>query len=295
MKYIFFMLVILCAVGIQAQSFNQKQGDPQNTQLIGKINQDGLMAPPFDSWFIKNKNDYQPDPVRVKALSEQLHHYTITAFMGSWCGDSKREIPRLYKILEASGFDLNRLTMVAVDRERNSYKQSPGGEHEGKLIHRVPTIIISKNGEEQGRIVESTVVNLEDDLLQILKGAYTPKHSIVTLVDQLISNQGLDKFEKRIKKHAKFLLPHADSPFQLNTYANVLYYDHQKQQALIVMRLNTLLFPDNPTVLYNYAYRLKQSDHLKKALVYFEKVLSISPTHQKALQAQSEILSKLES
>jgi len=30
---------------------------------------------------------------------------TITMFMRTWCEDSKAETPRLYKILDATGFD----------------------------------------------------------------------------------------------------------------------------------------------------------------------------------------------
>ena len=49
-------------------------------------------------------------------------------------------------------------------------KDTPEGLEEGMDIQYVPTIILFKNGEELGRIVESPVETLEKDLLKIAKG-----------------------------------------------------------------------------------------------------------------------------
>ena len=295
MKYILLFLIMHSAILSQAQSFNKREGDAKNVQLIGKINQEGLSSPPFTAWFIKNKQNYQPNTQTINKLNTVLNDYTITVFMGTWCGDSKRLVPRLYKILEASNFDLDRLTMVAVARDPAHYKQSPGGEQEGQLIHRVPTIILLKDGKEKGRIVESAIVSLENDMLAIIQGAYTPNHHLVTLVDQKLDQIEPRTFEKRLKRYAKKLQPLAQNPYQLNTYANVLYYALEKEKALAVLHLNTYLFPDNTTALYNYGYRLMLSDQLKKAAIFFKKVLEISPTNKKALDALSKIESKLKS
>ncbi len=295
MKYMLLFLIIHSAILSQAQSFNKREGAAKNVQLVGKINQEGLSAPPFNLWFVKNKQAYAPNAQAINELKTSINEYTITVFMGSWCGDSKRLVPRLYNILEAANFDLDRLTMVAVARDRAHYKQSPGGEQEGQLIHRVPTIILLKDGKEKGRIVESAIVSLENDMLAIIQGAYTPNHHLVTLVDQKLDQIEPRTFEKRLKKYAKKLQPLAHSPYQLNTYANILYYDLQKEKALAVLHLNTYLFPDNTTALYNYGYRLMLSDQLKKAAIFFKKVLEISPTNKKALDALSKIESKLKS
>lgn len=294
MKYILLFLILQSTIHGQAQSFNKREGDSKNVQLIGKINQEALSLPPFASWFIENKQNYQPNPQILKELNTVLNDYTLTVFMGSWCGDSKRLVPRLYKILEATNFDLDRLTMIAVARDRAHYKQSPGGEHEGQLIHRVPTIIISQQGLEKGRIVESVKESLEEDILQITKGDYTPNHHLVTVVDQLLATTNTTAFERRVKKYAKKLQPLTQSPYQLNTYANVLYYALNKEKALAVLYLNTYLYPNNTTTLYNYGYRLMETGQFKKATIYFKKVLKITPSHKKALDALSQIESKLE-
>ena len=67
------------------------------------------------------------------------------------------------------GVDINNVNIVAVDRD----KISPNGEQEGKDIRYVPTLIVSKNAQEIGRIVESPSsesATIESDLFEISLG-----------------------------------------------------------------------------------------------------------------------------
>ena len=86
--------------------------------------------------------------------------------MGTWCEDSHREVPRLFKILEALNYPEAKLTMIAVNRK----KEAPSGEEGPFNIQKVPTIIVQKYGKEIGRIIENPSTGyLERDLLEILK------------------------------------------------------------------------------------------------------------------------------
>lgn len=85
--------------------------------------------------------------------------------MGTWCGDSRRETPHFYKLLDAVNFDYKNLQMITVDRS----KKSSNNEQAGLEIIRVPTFIFYKNGKEINRFVEYPVKSLEEDLLEILK------------------------------------------------------------------------------------------------------------------------------
>ena len=161
-----FIIISFQTIGF-SQSFNHEEKRNNKSLLLGKINKEALSTSSYASWFTKNYNQYTPDTNTINELKKTLPTYTITAFMGTWCGDSKREIPKLYKTLDAAQFPLDRLTLIAVDRSAMHYKQSPGGEHEGQNIHRVPTIILYKDGKEVNRIVESSVESLEQDILKI--------------------------------------------------------------------------------------------------------------------------------
>lgn len=264
-----------------SQSFNHEEKRNKTSLLLGKINKEALSTPPYSNWFIKNYNQYTPDSDIITILKEQLPSYTITAFMGTWCGDSKREIPKLYKVLDEAQFPLDRLTLIAVDRGSENYKQSPGGEHEGLNIHRVPTIIIYKNGKEINRIVESPVQRLEEDILKSIQGDYTPNHHIVTLTHQLLEETGSKKLVKKAKSNLKTLKTFATRTSQLNTYANVLFIAGKTEDAIAVLELNTLLYPEETSVYTSLGGKLVKLNQYQDALAHYEKAQQLQPDNKK--------------
>ena len=229
---------------LHSQSFNTEITTEKQSVLLGKINKEKLNTSPYSEWFTKNFNEYQPDKSTINQFKDELSEYTITAFLGTWCGDSKREVPKLYKVLAKANFPLDRLTTVAVSRERDSYKQSPGGEHEGMNIHRVPTIIFYKDGVEVNRMVESPVQSVEEDITSILRQNYTPNYQSVQVVNEALTTMGTERFQKKSKKIAKQLKPITKNMYDLNTFSNVLFYSNKKEEAIAIAKLNLLLFPD---------------------------------------------------
>jgi len=139
---------------------------PVKTTLLGKEDRSALEKAPFDAWFNRNYAKYTVKEEPLAAITNGLKGVTVTTFMGTWCGDSKRETPRMYKILDAAAYDADDVTLITVDRS----KQNPKEYTSGQNIIRVPTFIFTKDGEEIGRIVERPVVSLEEDMLKILKG-----------------------------------------------------------------------------------------------------------------------------
>lgn len=142
--------------------------DTQNPYLLGKIDKQGLSSEPYLSWFSKNYDSYKIDETALQTITPHLKNYDITLFLGTWCVDSKREVPRFYKILEACNFPMDQLTVVAVSNTPELYKQSPQHEEEGLDILRVPTFIFYKDGKEINRIVERPVASLEKDIQNII-------------------------------------------------------------------------------------------------------------------------------
>lgn len=147
---------------------NQFTPEGKTPYLLGKIDKTGLESEGYSKWFTPNFNNYSPDAELVSAIKPLLKDYKITVFMGTWCGDSKREVPRLYKILEATDFPTKKLTTVALSKEKETYKESPQHEEEGLNIVRVPTIIFFKDDKEVNRIIESPKESLEKDILNII-------------------------------------------------------------------------------------------------------------------------------
>jgi thiol-disulfide isomerase/thioredoxin len=139
-----------------------------NLILLGKCTRERLTKPPFDSWFNKNYAAYSVDSNTANQLKPLLKHKQFLLFMGTWCGDSRREVPRIYKILDYCHIKPSQLQLITLNNSDTAYKQSPGHEEKGLNIKRVPTLLVFENHREQERIVESPVVSLEKDLLAIV-------------------------------------------------------------------------------------------------------------------------------
>ena len=168
---IFLQLIISCST-----TLNQTVYDKQSKTriLVGLSNRGGLQQNPFSGWFNKEYGAYAFNNDAIQRIKNDSENLSIKLFMGTWCRDSRREVPRIYRILDAAGFDESCLTLINVNRGKNS----PGGEEIGLNIHHVPTVILYKNGNEIGRIIESPVQLLEEDMVAILNGAsYTPHYS----------------------------------------------------------------------------------------------------------------------
>ncbi|MEP2239625.1 MAG: thioredoxin family protein [Maribacter sp.] len=150
----------------------------QQPFLLGEITVDGLSSNSYQSWYEQNFKNYEADQNKIDAFKDQLASYKVLLFMGTWCGDSKREVPRFIKILASANFPMKNLKIVALDKRKESYKKSPQGEEWGLNIHRVPTFIFYKNGREINRIIETPITSLEDDILKIVtQQEYIPNYT----------------------------------------------------------------------------------------------------------------------
>lgn len=146
-----------------------REVDSQNygKMLLGTQTKNQLLKAPYSDWYVQEHDEYAVDQASLEELKkEKLNSYNLVVFLGTWCGDSHREVPRLMKILETLKYPEQKLTIIAVNRK----KEAPNGEEGIYNIQKVPTIIVKKYGKEIGRIIESPQSGwLEKDLLQIIK------------------------------------------------------------------------------------------------------------------------------
>ena len=162
-----------------SQPVNQLGKDTRgNDMLLGKCTRDAMEKIPFSNWYKKNYDEYKTDEAVIPDLKLLLKDKTITIFLGTWCGDSKREVPRMMKILDAAVFPEKKIQLIMVSNHADMYKQSPQHEEAGKNIFRVPTFIFYENEKEIGRIIESPIATLEKDMVKILrKESYKPNYT----------------------------------------------------------------------------------------------------------------------
>ncbi|UCA60572.1 MULTISPECIES: TlpA family protein disulfide reductase [Chryseobacterium] len=135
--------------------------------LLGHQLKEQFLKAPYADWYVKEHDEYALDQKAISELKkERLGSYDVIVFMGTWCEDSHRDFPRLTRILEEVGYPENKMTIIAVNRK----KESPSGDESLYNIQKVPTIILKRYGKEVGRIVEMpTSGYIERDLAEILK------------------------------------------------------------------------------------------------------------------------------
>lgn len=163
--------------------------DEPPPMLRGACDIEDLRQEPYDAWFTSGYDSYAAQAEVLDALRQQpSEDAEILVFFGTWCGDSRRQVPRLMQLLDAIDWPAERRRLIAVDRADDLHKRSPDGEERGREIYRVPTIIVQRGGDELGRIVEHPAVSLERDLLAILSGdTYRPSYASYPVVRQWLA------------------------------------------------------------------------------------------------------------
>lgn len=155
---------IICIVGLLlTQGASAQEHRDGGKVLLGPITIEQLID--FPDWFGVDFMTYMPAPVFANELPGAMNDVDILCILGTWCDDSKREVPRLIRLMQMKGIDPAKLRMVGADRN----KMSPGGETAQYKVEKVPTFIFLREGLEVGRIVEAPETSLERNMLAILQ------------------------------------------------------------------------------------------------------------------------------
>jgi len=164
MKNILFVLFF--SIAAFAQTTNQCVTDPKSGKpmLVGICNREAFQDSSFAWWFNSEYENYNLDKETLAGVKIDSEFHSITILMGTWCSDSRREIPRFYKILDSLNFPISKVKLIIVDRK----KAAADIDISSYNLQLVPTIIFYNDGMEIGRIIETPKVTLEKDLAEIL-------------------------------------------------------------------------------------------------------------------------------
>jgi thiol-disulfide isomerase/thioredoxin len=133
--------------------------------LIGTVARDHLEAA-LPDW-VRAQIEAHFDREAAAALAMVEPGAEVTVFLGTWCGDSRREVPRFWRVLdETGGLVPFTIRYIGVSRD----KKEPAELVTAHDIRYVPTFIVTRDGREVGRIVESPPHDVESDLLDLLSG-----------------------------------------------------------------------------------------------------------------------------
>ncbi len=166
MKQLFLLAAMLFSISAFAQSSDYEIGKDDETGAVvfkGQLSFEDLKKEKSFDW-MKAAASYKPAKSDVKYLKEYLPAYELVIFLGTWCDDSQRLIPELYKVLQAAGYPAAKVKMYGVNRA----KETKNIEHRLYRIEKVPTIILTKSNAEAGRIVEHVKQTIEGDLVELI-------------------------------------------------------------------------------------------------------------------------------
>ena len=155
-----------------------KYESERGLQLLGELIREDFprLMPGWDAEFAT----YEPEAEDVAVLRGITENTDIFCILGTWCGDSKREVPRFWKILKEANNPHLQLVMFGVGRTSDKQARDLLAEigfdaplRQEYDVQLVPTFIFRRGEEELGRIVETPETTLEQDAARILNPAST--------------------------------------------------------------------------------------------------------------------------
>lgn len=244
-----FFLLFLVSIIAQAQNATTYVNHRNEKHLCGvfelqELEKDGL----YSSWYHDNYTGLEAIDSNASWVSE-LEPTTVDIYMGTWCGDSKKWVPRFVRLWDDLGLNRSQLKFIALYDSKEKYKQGPNREEKGKNIHRVPTFIFKEKGEEFARIVESPRNDLLNDLKQIAtETASKPNYLAASYFLDLFDQVETKEVNKNIREHYSAIYGLACKSRELNTLGHVYLSAGKIDEAILVFYLNTYLFRYEPNV-----------------------------------------------
>ena len=138
------------------------QPDLQSVDSLQKVNSEKFMQSIATEY-----SSYRPDNAVLGELnglwSDSL---SVKVIGGNWCSDTRRELPRICKVLDDIGAKVDFFDYYKVDRDKKPVQQDFAAE---QTVTRVPTLFLFKNGKLLGQIVETPAKSWENDLMELVK------------------------------------------------------------------------------------------------------------------------------
>jgi len=146
----FFVFLISCSANEKVENKNkQHRGSIEIEELFSEY-----------SIFKKGFDDYVP--LELSKLKDD--DINVVVFFGTWCHDSKRELPKALKIFNEIGINDENIELVAVGLD----KKEPEGRATKLNLMYTPTLIFFRGSKEIGRIIEKPILSLEKDIELII-------------------------------------------------------------------------------------------------------------------------------
>ncbi len=288
MKVKFILLTMIISHSLLAQNPQTYTSSRGDTHLCGTISIQDLQSGDYKKWFDKNYDALEMDGKSTK-WKKGLKKTQVDIYLGTWCGDSRRWVPKFVKLWDELGLDREQLNFIALYNGEKS-KQGPNGEEKGKNIHRVPTFIFKSNDVEYARIVEHPRTDLLTDVAQIALGyPSTPNYKGANYLMELFNIKNKEEVYADFKMYVNKVHRMVGRSGELNTLGYIYLAAGKVDEALTTFHFNTLYFKNNANVYDSYGEALAISGDIENAILNYEKVLKLDSDNENA-KKQLEVL-----
>ena len=143
------VLFIVTPQSLEATADRYPLGDISQAELLERHE---VFKRNYDAHEVTAGIDGLPADLKVKIL------------FGTWCHDSEREVPRMLKLLAASGVREDNISLISLDIR----KEEPEGRAKALAVRFTPTFIFFSDDAELGRIIERPVESLKADIAEMV-------------------------------------------------------------------------------------------------------------------------------
>jgi len=167
-------MLLMAPCLINAQELNKTVFSSEADQEIlkGPGDRVGMEQEPFKEWFDKEYDSYQLNDSLVHILKgTHLSDMQVMVILGTWCSDSRREVPRFFKVADSIKIPDDQIKVIYVDRD----KKVPDEDSLMYSVTRVPIIIFSIYGKEISRVVETPDGSFENEFKKLCGIIHTKK------------------------------------------------------------------------------------------------------------------------
>lgn len=265
-----FLLVLILTIVFSCNNNTKKH--KKEKHLIGKINFEDLNVTPYSNWF-----DTKYSVKDSIASFIDTSGYKIKIFMGTWCGDSKEQVPKFYNIINKIGLNLEKVELFAVGYESDEYKMSKTKEDNIQNIFKVPTFIfLDNNNKEIGRIIEKPVISLEKDFFDIIyRTKYKPNYYQTHNLAVKLNNNDIKTIDELFFKNDSIINLYQESG--LISLGKKLFISQEYIKSAIVFEIGVIKNSKN-----FYFHKMLGKSYIKigdlnKSINALKKALEIKP------------------
>lgn len=151
-------LICACATAQRDSHADDHHASSGDKKYVGEITAEKLLNDYYK--FKKEYDSHVPESKDVNNFN-MLKGSDLVVFFGVWCHDSQREVPRLLKLIDMSGVNLNSVTLVAI----NQKKELPQSYQEQFKVKYTPTFFVLQQQQIIAELVEKPKNSITQDLL----------------------------------------------------------------------------------------------------------------------------------